>query len=495
VDWATQREPSSTGFFARFAWPLPFQAVYLMAPLFVLVVAVFLSPITPHDYFWALVQGRAIGQLGRLPDQNLFLFTLPAEAPFFNQPWLAELVLYQVATKLGHGANVAILAACLCTAVAVAMATGLRRGRSARQVAVVALVATPFLAMAAGVRTQLFAFPCFALVAYVVFSDRVSFGRLTMLFAVVAAWTNLHGSFVLAPVLALVAVMFRGRPRGRHAVGLVAATLLGTCAHPAGPRVWAYAISLSGAMGLAGRSAVEEWQHLPLATPIGAGYLVATLVGVGWGIRARKHLDWPGAVVFLGLVAAGFGSQRFVPFAALLSPWALPGAGDPKRVAVTRKEAWIHVGFLFGFGIVALLSAPGFPLFQWRAADRSPRGRMFGRDLPLRLVDELSRLGVERTFHTQAVGGLLEWTLTADRPRSVAFVDQRFELIPPAIWDDYARARNAGAGWEAVFTKHGIAAVLAEPKEAGPLIQALNVGGRWRVHGEEGPFVLYVREN
>jgi hypothetical protein len=215
---------------------------------------------------------------------------------------------------------------------------------------------------------------------------------------------------------------------------------------------------------------------------------------VGLGIRARKHLDWPVAVAFLGLVVAGFCSQRFVPFAALLSPWALPGTGEPRPVAPTRGEAGLHAGFLGGFVILALFCAPGFPLFNWRAADRSPRGRMFGRDLPLRLVDELSRLGVERTFHTQAVGGLLEWTLAAQGPRQVAFVDQRFELIPPMIWDDYTRARNAGAGWEAVFTKHGIAAVLAEPKEAGRLIQALNVSSRWRIHGEEGPYVLYVQE-
>ena len=494
VDAASPPEPpSSPGFARSFAWPLPIQAVYLLAPPFVLVVAVLLSPITPHDYFWALVQGRTIGQLGTLPRQNLFLFTLPAEAPFFNQPWLAQLIMYRAATWLGHGANVAILAGALCMAMVAAMDRGLRRGLGARPVAVAALLATPFLAMAAGVRTQMFAFPCFALVAHLVFAGRAGNGRLVALFVVVAAWTNLHGSFVLAPVLAALAAAGHRQLRIGRRLALVGATVLGTGVHPAGPAVWGYALSLSNAMGIAGRSAVEEWRRLPLATPLGVGYVVCVALYLGWAIRARARFPWRVAVPFLCFVAAGLASQRFVPFAALLAPLALPGSEPAPRVTPSRREGWIHAGFLAAFALLALACVPGLPLFEARAAGRSPRDRMFERDLPLGLVAELARRRTGRVFHPQAVGGLVEWMLAADGPRPVAFVDQRFEIIPASVWDEYGRARNALPGWEEVFARYGITSVLAETQEAGGLLASLPGDGRWRCVGVEGTYSLWMR--
>ncbi len=85
---------SGRGLRDHFAWPLSLDAVWLISPVFLVAAAAVLSPVWPHDYFWPLVQGRACVQLGAIPTENAFLFTLPAEAPFFDQPWLAQLAMF-----------------------------------------------------------------------------------------------------------------------------------------------------------------------------------------------------------------------------------------------------------------------------------------------------------------------------------------------------------------------------------------------------------------
>jgi hypothetical protein len=116
----------------HFDWPLSLDAVWLAGPLFLVAFAAVLSPVRPFDYFWALVQGRASLQLAAIPSQNLFLFTLPAHTPFFDQPWLAQLTMFGAYCLGGHAANVVLLAACLVLAFALSLDTALRLGASAR---------------------------------------------------------------------------------------------------------------------------------------------------------------------------------------------------------------------------------------------------------------------------------------------------------------------------------------------------------------------------
>ena len=151
------RGMSGRGLRDHLSWPLSLEAVWLASPLFLVAVVALLSPVLPHDYFWALVQGRACVQLGAIPTENAFLFTLPAETPFFDQPWLAQLAMFGAHTLGGHSLNVVVLALCLCLGLALAMDTALRLGADARAVALIALFSVPVLAIGAGVRTQMFA--------------------------------------------------------------------------------------------------------------------------------------------------------------------------------------------------------------------------------------------------------------------------------------------------------------------------------------------------
>jgi hypothetical protein len=116
-----------------------------------------------------------------------------------------------------------------------------------------------------------------------------------------------------------------------------------------------------------------------------------------------------------------------------------------------------------------------------------------GTDVPLRLAQKLAVLRPGRIFHTQAVGGLLEWALCSHGPEPVAFVDQRFELIPPPVWREYLDACGAKPGFERILNRYGVVAVLAESSEAKPLLDALANDPDWSLDAREGEFRLYLR--
>lgn len=474
--------------------PLPIEAVYLMAPVFAVVVGALLAPIKPYDYFWALAQGRLTWQLHANPAHNHFLYTLPTEAPYFNQPWLAELCLYGVATWLCHAANLVLLAAALALAMLAILDTGLRLGLSPRRVAIAAMLASPLLVIAAGVRTQLFAFPCVALAVRLLFTPGWNRRRFSWLMLAAMAHANLHGSFVLLPVLASVAMLTKRELRPWARAATVAALVAATCVHPGGAYVYAYAGSLSRAMGLFGGSGVDEWRPLQLASPLGAAFLLGLLALATITVRAKKTASWPMLAAVSGLAAATVVSLRFLPFATLLAPLALPRARAAVGAAVvSRGEGRLHAVFLLAFVVVVVASLPGAPLARALARGRSAVDPAFSQSVPLRLAGALAQAQPNRIFHTQAVGGLLEWALCARGPAPVAFVDQRFELVSSRIWREYSDGCAGRSGFARLAAKYGIDAVLADADQGGPLLDALAADAQWSLVDSEGRFRLYLR--
>jgi hypothetical protein len=488
---AKETPATAPGLGAILRWPLSIEAVYLAAPVVALMVAALLNTIKPYDYFWALVQGRLIAQTGANTAHNLFLYTLPADAPYFNQPWLAQLILHGLATHWGHAANVVLLAVALAVAMIAVLDTGLRIGISARWLAVAAMLSTPFLAIGAGVRTQLFAFPCFALMLRTLLVPGWHGRRLLWLAAIAAAHTNLHGSFVLLPVLAVV-TMFGRRdlsPRVRLTVVLVVAGAV--CLHPSGPRALAYALAQPRAMGVAGGSAIEEWRSLSPTTPLGIGFLAGLAALAVVVLRARRRLHLTGVVLVAVLSLAALFTTRFIPFVALLAPLALPGEQPRSPDPFPRALSWVNLSLVSLLALLVLAALPFGPLSR-ALRSRGPEPSL-GADVPLRLAQKLAALRPGRIFHTQAVGGLLEWTLCSQGPEPVAFVDQRFELIPPHVWREYLEACAARPGFERILNQYGVVAVLAESPEAKPLLEALANDPAWRLDDREGEFRLYLR--
>ena len=498
---------SGRGLRQHFGWPTSLDAVWLASPLFLVASAALLSPVRPFDYFWALVQGRACVQLGAIPTENAFLFTLHAKAPFFDQPWLAELVMYGAQTLAGHSLNVVLLALCLALGLALAMDTALRLGAAARALALIALFSVPVLGVGAGVRTQMFAYPCFSAVLRA--SARgggIDPKRGAAMAGVAALWANLHGSFVLAPLLMaapLTVSVFRTL-RGREpasdlrarSLGLLAVTA-GTFVNPSGPLVYLYVARLGRAMNVAGTTDVAEWQAPRLSTTAGALFLV--LLGASFVLLLRFHRRIVPEVTW-SFVALGFlslSSQRFEGWWALAAPVALaPLFPVRDKASQVQHAGVVNAALIATFAAVLLFSLPGLPLFE-RVAEAGhlpyPEARVLGRETPLRLGELLHRSGFRgRLFHDQALGGFVEWVLARDAPRPVAFVDQRFELTPPELWRDYFTLAEARGDFRALLRRYGIDAVLVHDERSAALVHALSRDPKWLLRARELHYSLFL---
>jgi hypothetical protein len=493
-------------------WPISLDGVWLLAPLFALAAVALLSPIRPFDYFWALVQGRTTWVLGGVARENLFLYTVGETQPFFNQAWLAQLLLFIGYRSGGHTANLVVLALLLGAALACCMDGALRRGGRPVHVALAALVSLPLVGLGSGVRTQMFAYPCFALLLRFLLLEapRLAPGPFVAILAASAFWANTHGSFVLAPLMfaarAAVGVWEQRHAGARlgvardHTVEL-ALVLGATCLNPRGPAVYAYAFGMPLDMGVGDATDVGEWQPISPLEPLGLTLVAVVVASVALATLRRGRVSPPALLVFLGCALLSFVSQRFLAWAALGLVLVLPVLTRPEAQARESDDrrglAWVNAGLVATFALVTLGSVPGAPLFERVASDVHlpyAGARALGRETPLLLTERLAREGAAgRIFHDQALGGLLEWVLAADAPRPVAFVDQRFELIRPEIWTEYFSIASARPGWQALLGRYGVRTLLVDERRQRPLVDAIAHDGEWRLVAREFSYRLYVR--
>jgi hypothetical protein len=492
------------------SWPIGLDGVWLLAPLFALSAVALLSPIRPFDYFWALVQGRTTWELGSVARENLFLYTLPEAAPFFNQAWLAQLLLFAGYRLGGHTLNLVLLALLLALALACCMDGGLRRGARPTHVALAALVSLPLLGLGSGVRSQMFAYPCFALLLRCLLLEvpRLAPAPFVGIFAASAFWANTHGSFVLAPAMLAARAVFGtwAQPRALrwsaardHAIEL-ALVLGATCLNPRGPAVYAYSLGLPFSMKVGNQSDVGEWQPISPFEPLGLVVVGAVVMAVVLATMRRGRVSPPALLVFLGCAALSFVSQRFLAWAALGLVLVLPVLTRPRADPASddrRGVPGLNAALVATFVVLTAGSVPGAPLFQRLAPSAHlpyAEARALGQETPLRLAERLARDGATgRIFHDQAIGGLLEWVLTAREPKAVAFVDQRFELVPAAIWARYFTIGSAEPGWRELLTRYEIGTLLIDEQRQRSLVDAIGKDGAWRLVAREFSYRLYVR--
>jgi hypothetical protein len=504
---------SGTSFRDHLSWPPTLDTVWLLSPAFIVATVAWLRPIRPFDYFWALVQGRATIQLGGIAREDLFLHTLPPETPFFNQNWLAELVLFAGQALAGHTLNLLLLGLLLAASVAISMNAALRLGALPLHVALVALASLPLIGLGSGVRTQMFAYPCFALVFrhLLLGGARASRQDLGILFVTVAVWANVHGSFVLAPAFIAIRGVHRtlqrlpgGRSRAeiaRNAVLELALVLLATLVNPRGPALYPYVVGIADAVKVARGTNVMEWQPLSFLDPLAWVLLVAIAMAVVLGATRRDRVEGPALLAFLSLAIASFVSQRFLAWAAFAAIMVLPPLLRVRPFANAeprRGNAWVNLSLLIGLAGTALGSLPGGPLFARVTRDTHlpyESGLALSNETPLRTLERLAREGFPgRIFHHQAIGGALEWALTAGGPKRVAFVDQRMDVTPASLWRDYFAIGLARPGFRKLLDRYEIGTLLIDERENRPLVDAVSRDTAWRLVSREFSYRLYQRQ-
>jgi len=438
-------------------------------------------PLNDNSFFTHLATGRLILDEGSVPTTDPYTFTAAGE-PWTVQSWLASVAYAGFERTAGTlGVRLLLLLVYLTaawllwrlTAPATSLIVRLGLVTGAMLVASGLWTERPYLVGVIGL----------ALV-WLALDDELPWWALLPTMWV---WGNAHGSFVLAPALVALVVAGGALDRGRHGWRAVprhermaaAAVVAGTLAVAIGPLgLQALTFPLVALERSDVFRQVTEWQAPAFRSSSELAYLVfAVLVVLAlarWGRAWRLVLP---AAAFLG---ASLYAQRNIVMATVVlvavAAQIVPAVGTlraPDRPALGRPAAVVVAALL------VLVSA------ATALTPASSVGDYAGQALAWLEGSEPSG---SRTATDVPNGNLLE---VLDGPTGTVFVDDRFDMLPADVFDDYLTLLRGRPGAERVLDRHDVDTVVW--RRTDPLASQLAASGSWRIAYSDRTWVVAMR--
>ena len=463
------------------------------------VCAALLATLPTVDLAYQLRAGAEILAGRGIPATDTWTFTA-AGRPWLDQQWGAQAVLAAAFTATGW-TGLAVLRAALVGAISGLILAAIRQRAPQMHPRTAALltlgafvVASPALAL----RPQLLGMALFAVTLLILAGRRQRPAWLWLLPAIAMVWANMHGSFILAPVLVGLACLEdlrRGAPIARRAAALTALTAAATVITPFGFGVWEYALGLATNQEVTAR--ISEWQPPTFGSAFGALFWISVvLVALSAGMITRRagRIPWVAVLTLGAFVVLGAVAERGIAWWPGVAVVTLAGLGtdgrQPFRPSGIARPAR---GSVLNSAIVVVLVLVGIALIPaWRPVDsglNAPSG-LLGQ-APSGVTAALRGLAArtDRIWNPQVWGSWFEFAVPEP---SYAF-DARIEVIPPEAWADGDVVASAGAGWPAILDRADATIVITEGDATSPLAQALAEDSDWRLAHADDTGTIWVR--
>ncbi len=444
-------------------WP-PTLAVVIGGGLTVWAASIGLKPLADNSFMTHLATGRLIVSGHGIPAHDLYSFTAHG-APWVVQSWLAS-VLYGLVDRFWGGQGLRVLMGLSTGALG---ALTWRLTRPARTL--LGRIVITGLVVAVGT---------------VVWSPRpLLIGLLMLCVTLLVAedglppwvllpaywiWVNTHGSFPLG--LVLLGTLWVGRLADHRPADVERRALLwavgGTVAgavSPLGPNLLIFPVHLLSKVKVLDN--IIEWQSPSFSSGWARLFLIQVVIAVLLLVRRPSYRAAIPLVVF---VAAALVSQRNVAVAGLvLVPGMARGFRDlgsvrgqeRSPVSAVAAVAVLVVGALM---VSASLAQPAWDLSSYPVA-------------PLAWLQQQGiRTDQVRTLTTDTTGNYLELLHGTD---AHAFIDDRVDMYPAAVVDDYLNVEHALPGWQQVLDRREVDLVVFERNSV--LTEVLAGSNTWRV--------------
>ena len=464
------------------SWPL-----LVALAVFGRLLAVRQALLNDPDTYLHIAAGRWILAHGALPVQDPFSHSMPG-ASWISSEWLAQIALAAVYDHFGWGGVI------LLTAASVAVAVGLLAHFLLRRLAVLPTLVAAGAAIALlqphiVARPHILALPLLVLWSAALLGARDDDRPPPVaLLAVMALWTNVHGSFLFGLALAAFLAgdaVWQARPGSRRAValrwgGFVAAAILAALLTPHGFAGLEQPIRLVLMPEL--QSSFGEWlsPDFQKSPALEMWVLGIVLIGFASGIR----LPPTRLVLLLGLLHMTLQHVRHADLLAVVGPLALAAplgrglaalaAGQPSRIE-TWLARWARPAAGPAIAVAALIAvALAVPTAL------VPHVRSDDTVTPAAALAAAQRLGVSGpVLNSEIFGGYLVF-------RGVpSFFDGRIEMYGS---DFLARAAAAERGSRAalgeLLSRYRIAWTLLTPS-SGAVAVMDGLSGWQRVYADD----------
>lgn len=465
-----------------------YDLLWLSLAVVPLVLLSYLFSIHAQDYWWYLRIGQETLQNGSVPATDTLSWS-QAGRPVVYQPWLAGVIFWLV-HDLG-GAPLTYLLRGVLLAVAFAVLWVLARHESGPRLATVLILIMGLSSTNNWqMRTQLFAYPLFALCLYALFHWQNGRDRmLWILPAAVVLWSNLHGSFALALALAGAALVFG---RGNRKSLLIAMSLmaLGTLVNPRGLDAWGY-------LNFMLRSPSDQLFSVEWFPPTNEGWQMniffvwMLLIAPTASLSPRRPalLEW---AWFLGFGWLAFSGIRYVIWClfilCIMTAGPLAGLTRGRLDPPVKSSApAFNVGIAAVFLILSLLYLPGIRENWWPEAPPvyAPESN------PTAAVEWLKAHPETPgpIWNDFAFGSYLAFFL----PSRPTWLDSRFFVFPPEQMEEYQQISHASSGWENLLEREGVNLLFLSRASQAELIEQAGLSSSWCEQYRDEYAVIFAR--
>lgn len=435
-----------------------------------------LGPLNDNSFFTHLATGRIIWATHHIPTHDPYSFSAPGH-PWVVQSWLAS-VFYGAADKW-WGPGGALLLIGVTGAAVGALAWSLTKPANALIGRLIILVPVIVIGTNGGWVERPLLFGLAALgVALLAAEGRVD---PRWLVPVMWFWVNIHGSYPLGLVALALFALGRRLDGESPATELAALkwAVVGTVVaaiNPIGPRLLVFPVELLSRQGVL--SNVIEWQA-PKFVRIGErAFLVELVLAIAMTARRPSWRTTLPLAVFAG--AALLGARNTVVASMVLIPGLARGMANLGDITGEERRS-IHRPAAVALAAIALVSmivayngpAYSFNGYPVAAVTWAERQGMLGPDARV----------ISRDF----VGNYLEGRFGT---RVKVWLDDRFDMFPTAVLEDFAALNRADPSWDVTLDKYHPTAVLWPTSEA--LGQYLAASARWRIVYTDQEYLIAV---
>ncbi len=306
-----------------------------------------------NDFWLQAKIGALILHENAIPETVLFPFTEIRDSAFNAHEWLPSILFDWILTTFGETSLPFISGLLGCILFALIVRLAYRKSNGNLPVA----LAFGLLALAAEnyrhvLRPELMALIFLVLCLECLRSIQVRYtNRSAALFLIWSAlWANTHGSFVLAPMLAMACgagCWLDQRQEGRgislsHPAtiffGLALGAFLCTLVNPFGLNIWKFVLNFTQA-GVA-KAEIIEWIPTldPRLRPIRGTWIGLATIGIGLSLlwKTRDKISHVDAIVFLLFLGLMLQASRFLVYAGIAASFAFSGSPAINTTSSTR---------------------------------------------------------------------------------------------------------------------------------------------------------------
>jgi len=418
--------------------------------LFALLAISQINTVVDSDLWCHFKTGEYIVKNLTVPTTDIFSYTLENRA-WVDHEWLAQILFYFVFAKFGWlGINI-LKAIIISLCFLVLLFFIFSKYKKLIYAALFTLLAVLAFGYRSFLRPEVFSYLLLCLFFYILESER----RFYIVPLLQILWVNLHGYFILGPILVFLYCMGElisgDLTRSKRLGALFIVTCLACFINPYFYKGAVYPVEILINIFNQQKAYLQNIYELTMPINVGLGrylffWIFAVLSSVTFLINLRKA-KMRHVLIFLGAFTASYAAIRNMPiFVFVAMPLAVINLNESKSTRnINERKYYIALVFIILAAVYFFISNKYYE-FTKQSAFRKTESKMMGLLTPSKACDFLEKNNINgRMFNSIDYGHYIAYRFY---PEKRVFIDARTELYTYDFYQSHQRAQNYPGEWK-----------------------------------------------